>query len=207
MFGGSHSSVHSAMENLNVVDYCWERVLSLSKADSLLNEVEGNLANLSRTEIKENGRKRTTSFLRHHMPRRKKRIKGTQSNTLISESQVGAVSCRKSRRRPHILLKHIHNVHIVDNKLKWLETHIWHRKRMRMENKWGYAIPQHHLSRGLRFLRKAIKNSIICDMSHNRPLEVSGLASEVLGLLSKFIVSRLIKFCECYLNCSLGRTQ
>lgn len=41
--------------------------------------------------------------------------------------------CRAHRSRPHS------NPHPAEDKT-WLETHIWHSKRMIMENMWGYRL-------------------------------------------------------------------
>jgi len=32
------------------------------------------------------------------------------------------------------------SVYTISGDKKWLETHIWHTKRMRMENMWGYRL-------------------------------------------------------------------
>ena len=36
-----------------------------------------------------------------------------------------------------------------DNKI-WLETHIWHAKRMKMVTKWGYRLAERSFSKGVR---------------------------------------------------------
>lgn len=36
------------------------------------------------------------------------------------------------------------SVYIISGDKKWLETHLWHAKRMRMENMWGYRLVGTH---------------------------------------------------------------
>jgi hypothetical protein len=38
----------------------------------------------------------------------------------------------------------VSSVYITSGDKKWLETHLWHAKRMRMENMWGYRLVGTH---------------------------------------------------------------
>ena len=38
----------------------------------------------------------------------------------------------------------VSRVHITPGDKKWLESHLWHAKRMRMENMWGYRLVGTH---------------------------------------------------------------
>ncbi|KAE9383432.1 POP1-domain-containing protein [Gymnopus androsaceus JB14] len=49
---------------------------------------------------------------------------------------------------------------------KWLETHIWHAKRMKMENMWGKGIPTLH--------RASVHGSILHDASYQSVMELQG---------------------------------
>lgn len=48
-----------------------------------------------------------------------------------------ASRCRKHRRRSSQLLQ---SVRSSSKEFQWLETHLWHVKRMRMRNLWGYRV-------------------------------------------------------------------
>ena len=54
---------------------------------------------------------------------------------------------RKYRRRPKNLLAE-YNRRQRNN--VWMETHIWHAKRFKMDNKWGYRIPINPTQKGTR---------------------------------------------------------
>jgi ribonuclease P/MRP protein subunit POP1 len=49
-----------------------------------------------------------------------------------------------SRRQSEVyvleILSPVSSVHMTSGDKKWLETHLWHAKRMRMENMWGYRL-------------------------------------------------------------------
>ena len=43
----------------------------------------------------------------------------------------------------------------------WLETHIWHAKRMKMIDAWGYRLADHPNDKGFRAAYRAVKNNCI----------------------------------------------
>ncbi|KAG8857326.1 hypothetical protein FRB96_005813 [Tulasnella sp. 330] len=68
----------------------------------------------------------------------------------------------------------------------WLETHIWHAKRMKMENLWGYRLALHPTEKSFRpSHRAAVHGSILQDVSYFGTLEMKGpitLLKKVLSL-------------------------
>ncbi len=72
------------------------------------------------------------------------------------------------------LIFELHNMHRYDHdNIKWLETHKWMRKRLKMKNMWGYCVPFKHMGRGMKsVIRAAESHSIIYDMSYVKPIEV-----------------------------------
>ena len=54
---------------------------------------------------------------------------------------------RKYRRRPRNLLEEYSR---RSRKHSWLETHVWHAKRFKMVEQWGYKIPLHPCDKGVR---------------------------------------------------------
>ncbi|KAF9468581.1 ribonucleases P/MRP protein subunit POP1-domain-containing protein [Collybia nuda] len=57
----------------------------------------------------------------------------------------------------------------------WLETHIWHAKRMKMENMWGYRLALHPTEKAYRPSHRAsVHGSIIHDASYYSLIEVKG---------------------------------
>ncbi|KAL1736710.1 ribonucleases P/MRP protein subunit POP1-domain-containing protein [Schizophyllum commune] len=57
----------------------------------------------------------------------------------------------------------------------WLETHVWHAKRMLMKNMWGYRLAVKPTEKSFRpSHRAAMHGSILHDASYEGPIEVSG---------------------------------
>ena len=73
---------------------------------------------------------------------------------------------RKHRRRPKNLLQE----YIRRQKTKvWLETHIWHAKRFKMTEKWGYKIPYQPTNKSARASYRATQHHcqmIVCKPIH-----------------------------------------
>jgi ribonuclease P/MRP protein subunit POP1 len=47
---------------------------------------------------------------------------------------------RQSMRMPDFLLGKMHVTHAILADKIWLETHLWHAKRMKMETMWGFRL-------------------------------------------------------------------
>ncbi|PBK74850.1 POP1-domain-containing protein [Armillaria solidipes] len=57
----------------------------------------------------------------------------------------------------------------------WLETHLWHAKRMKMENMWGYRLAVHPSEKAFRpSHRAAVRGSILHDASYQSLIELKG---------------------------------
>ncbi|CCA67821.1 hypothetical protein PIIN_01645 [Serendipita indica DSM 11827] len=66
---------------------------------------------------------------------------------------------------------------------RWLETHIWHAKRMKMENKWGYRLSLHPTEKAFRpSHRAAVHGCILHDSSYIGTLEIKA-SQEILKRL------------------------
>ncbi|KAG9057294.1 hypothetical protein FS842_007652 [Serendipita sp. 407] len=58
---------------------------------------------------------------------------------------------------------------------RWLETHIWHAKRMKMENIWGYRLALHPTEKSMRpSHRAAVHGCIVHDSSYMAIIELRG---------------------------------
>ncbi|KAH9998011.1 ribonucleases P/MRP protein subunit POP1-domain-containing protein [Russula vinacea] len=59
---------------------------------------------------------------------------------------------------------------------KWLETHLWHAKRMRMENMWGYRLAVQPTEKSFRPSHRAsVHSSILHDASYYGLIELKGV--------------------------------
>ncbi|KAJ3270564.1 hypothetical protein HDV01_007714 [Terramyces sp. JEL0728] len=89
---------------------------------------------------------------------------------------------RKAQRKPARLLSKILT---TPGYKKWLETHIWHAKRMKMEERWGLKIPIHTNQKSLRFAVRTMKyGSMIHDMSFMRIIQIHGNQKSIIEAFS-----------------------
>jgi hypothetical protein len=147
-------------------------------------------------------RRRTTSIVKYRIPTYRKlqaaamRAQGTAFRHKRIKMGEDTVRVRKHRRRPRDLL----DIHRFRPQMElgggwpndiWLETHIWHSKRMKMGQLWGHRLGLHHAGRGMRFLRKAVKEScVVHDMSYYHEFMVEAATPDHLfHFLSRFMVS------------------
>ncbi|KXN88226.1 Ribonucleases P/MRP protein subunit POP1 [Leucoagaricus sp. SymC.cos] len=66
----------------------------------------------------------------------------------------------------------------------WLETHIWHAKRMKMENMWGYRLVLHPTEKCFRPSHRAsVQGSILHDASYFATLEMKGPQLVLVAIL------------------------
>jgi hypothetical protein len=131
---------------------------------------------------KRNERRRTTSIVKYRIPTYRK----LQAALLRSHTEIGRSTkrqksesakprVRKHTRRPRSLLD-MHSFRPESQAEQdsltmpaevWLETHIWHAKRMHMSPLWGHRLAIHNNSRGLKFLHKTVEeHSVIHDRSY-----------------------------------------
>src|SRR5687767_11883696 len=87
---------------------------------------------------------------------------------LPSEGEVVSRSrCRRHRRKIKYLL---HLYELRQKKHKWLETHIWHAKRFKMIEKWGFKVPYKCFDKSNRTAYKLSQKESACiiDQSYYR---------------------------------------
>ena len=70
--------------------------------------------------------------------------------------------CRKKRRQPRRLEEEYRS---RQRDKRWLETHIWHAKRMRMVTKWGYRIAEHCNDKGVRAAYRYLRHGCLISVS------------------------------------------
>ncbi|KAJ1767582.1 Ribonucleases P/MRP protein subunit pop1 [Coemansia sp. RSA 986] len=69
---------------------------------------------------------------------------------------------------------------------RWLETHVWHAKRMHMAERWGVMVAESPTERSHRAAyRAAREKTFVQDVSFFRTLEVAGAADAVVALLRR----------------------
>ena len=115
-------------------------------------------------------RRRTKSVYRYIRGRQLK-----ERARLSSGKRLKVMKNRRHRRYSiNSLIFDLHDMNRYDHdNIKWLETHKWMRKRLKMKNLWGYCISTQHMGRGMKsVIRAAESHCIIHDSSYIKPIEV-----------------------------------
>lgn len=117
-------------------------------------------------------RRRAMSHNVKRMPRRVREMVTIKANKHKKPS-------RKHRRRPKNLLQE----YIRRQKSKvWLETHIWHAKRFKMADKWGYKIPYQPTNKSARASYRATQHHCqMIDVSYLCCIEILGKEENILN--------------------------
>ena len=167
-------------------------------------ELSSLLSSLASKEVVEGGggrrvfqslprhlRRRAQSHNLHRLPYRLRAAaqREIESGMMASSSTASATSAtaltnhRRKRRRPvNIVAQHAHR----QTKHTWLETHIWHAKRMHMLNAWGYRLARTTTDKGWRALYKAgLHLCTVCDVSYVSCVSVTGRENKIAEMMQR----------------------
>ena len=167
-------------------------------------ELSSLLSSLASKEVVEGGggrrvfqslprhlRRRAQSHNLHRLPYRLRAAaqREIESGMMASSSSSTAspatalTNHRRKRRRPaNILAQHAHR----QTKHHWLETHIWHAKRMHMLNAWGYRLARTTTDKGWRALYKAgLHLCTVCDVSYISCVSVTGEEESIAEMMRR----------------------
>lgn len=143
--------------------------------ESLLTQRLRQSTSTAVTGVKRHLRRRTTAYRSFAMP---VRAKQNPSKHQLKRRRIPfEMRCRKHRRRPHVLYK-MHDMYAEECQkgVRWLDTHIWHAKRMKMVRRWGFLLPERHAARGVRASTKVMerKNAAgaFCQCQYSQLLDV-----------------------------------
>jgi ribonuclease P/MRP protein subunit POP1 len=161
--------------SLNVLEAFNARKFEINSMESALKN-EGQFTGAVRVfqQVKRHMRRRTASVNVKRLP---KTFRQRAINQMLKDPTPPKLS-RKARRKPKRLLA---NILKTKGSSKWLETHIWHAKRMKMIDRWGMRLALHPNQKGIRFAYKSVKHeSMIHDKSYQKIIEITG-EDEVIG--------------------------
>jgi ribonuclease P/MRP protein subunit POP1 len=147
-------------------------LLKLSKKRSLLSSAEESQ--------KRKARRRTGSHKKYRIFKH-----------VISGKKKKASAPSRGSRRKFPLLFSTHSPSLRNaNGNSWLQTHKWHTKRFKMRSLWGYSLPSHCSSHGIKYMSHVLKEaSAVHDMSYVQPIELLGPTDDFLSLLRHLTVS------------------
>ncbi|CAN8005144.1 unnamed protein product [Ixodes pacificus] len=151
-----------------------------SRADeieSLVQDVARKHPKLTSQQVPRHMRRRAVSHDKRRLP---KRLKDKLSNE--PDPPKRKRPSRKHRRRPRNLLAEYAR---RQRRHVWLETHVWHAKRFKMADLWGYRVPLHPCDKGIRAAyRGSAHHVLLHDLSYYNCIELIGEVEHLLEKLS-----------------------
>ncbi|KAN0027802.1 hypothetical protein ACTFIV_009626 [Dictyostelium citrinum] len=134
-------------------------------------------------------RRRTMSHNVYRLPvhLRKRAQNEIEKSAQTNKSEGGKLlrektPVRKAKRRPAYLLRDYER---RQKTFKWLETHIWHAKRMKMLSIWGHKIAKSINGKGVRSTFRASSHfCTLYDCSYYQCIEITGLESKIIDFFS-----------------------
>ncbi|XP_040354862.2 ribonucleases P/MRP protein subunit POP1 [Ixodes scapularis] len=151
-----------------------------SRADeieSLVQDVARKHPKLTLQQVPRHMRRRAVSHDKRRLP---KRLKDKLANE--PDPPKRKRPSRKHRRRPRNLLAEYAR---RQRRYVWLETHVWHAKRFKMADLWGYRVPLHPCDKGIRAAyRGSARHVLLHDLSYYNCIELIGEVEHLLEKLS-----------------------
>ncbi|KAJ1988176.1 Ribonucleases P/MRP protein subunit pop1 [Coemansia sp. RSA 1358] len=116
--------------------------------------------------------------------------KSAQTSKTLSEAgqltNAKRVNRYKRRRTKSVRMEY----ELRQMEKRWLETHVWHAKRMHMKERWGTMIADSPTERSHRAAyRAAMEKTYIQDVSYFRTLEFTGTEQDIIQLFSRLTAS------------------
>lgn len=162
---------------INLTDFVSARATELNKFTSILKTKLYNLNKLPFQLLPKHMRRRAMSHNKYRIPSRI-RSKVNEEDLLLKKPSV----CRKTLRKARLLLSSYAR---RSARSKWLETHLWHAKRMRMKGYYGYQVAETCLSKSKRAAYRFYKtDTMVYDMSYYFIFE---LRSKELSTIQTFL--------------------
>ncbi|OIR57687.1 MAG: ribonuclease P/MRP protein subunit [Amphiamblys sp. WSBS2006] len=168
------------MPSIDAVDYAEARKNEISFLHRKIAEQNKRKKRMLFQRLPRSLRRRTASYLPKRVPRRfrdRAPAEGCQ--------KPKKKSCRRKRRRQ--------KEGLVEEKMnaeegRWLETHLWHAKRMRMETLWNHRIAVSSTDKTFkRTLKKGLEDCSIHDESYVQCVALGGERKDIEELLGKFL--------------------
>ncbi|XP_064606421.1 ribonucleases P/MRP protein subunit POP1-like [Liolophura sinensis] len=169
-----------APSEINLLDFAENRAKEIRDLSQLCESLGG--AKRVFQTLPWHMRRRAMSHNVKRLPRRLQEQAAKEYESLEQKKSISKRPSRRHRRRPKNLLTEYAR---RQRKHVWLETHIWHAKRFKMVDLWGYRIPLHPCEKSLRASYRAIaRHCLLQDVSFLCCIEVKGSEELILYGLS-----------------------
>lgn len=170
-------SKNGGPRGVNVLDFAEARAVELSSMLKAIRSKSGTKRVFQR--LPRHMRRRAMS---HNLKRLPRRLRPVASKEIQGSDVFERPSSRRQRRKFKNLQKEYSR---RQRSYLWLETHLWHAKRMHMANKWGYRLPQYLNAKGVRSTyRSFMYGCLLSDISYYQCIQVCGNMKLIISTLS-----------------------
>ncbi|KAJ1814325.1 Ribonucleases P/MRP protein subunit pop1 [Coemansia sp. RSA 2598] len=174
--------------SIGVVNFVEARAVEINAMQRTLDQARNNGNARAFQTLPRHLRRRAASHNVKRMPARlraraleemKRSAAGSSKSAKLTNHKT---ACRYKRRRAQSVRQ---EYELRQSGKRWLETHVWHAKRMHMQHQWGTMIATTPNERSHRAAYRAAKERCYAhDVSYFATLEITGSESEVLGCLA-----------------------
>jgi len=166
---------------IDVVDFIQARAFEINAMESSIKTASAALNQLAFQSLPRGLRRRAAS---HNIKRIPVKLREKAKGEMLkgaAPNKTGPPSRKKKRRAATIVEEYLRR----QGKKRWLETHIWHAKRMHMKNIWGYRLADYPNEKSLRATYRASSHlSILHDASYMGCVELTGTAEGISRMLA-----------------------
>ncbi|KAF8938323.1 hypothetical protein BGZ47_008637 [Haplosporangium gracile] len=180
----SGSSAVKSARNLDVVNFAEARAFEINALHKAMESSRNAAAQRAFQSLPRNLRRRAAS---HNIKRLPVRLRDRAKREVESDpvKKGKKPDNRYKKRRPGTLAEEYLR---RQGTKRWLETHIWHAKRMKMLEIWGYKLAEHSNEHGIKSAYKSSHHQcIIQDSSYNGCLEITGTKKDISDIFNRML--------------------
>ncbi|KAG0280188.1 hypothetical protein BGZ96_001647 [Linnemannia gamsii] len=180
----SGSSAAKSTRTLDVVNFAEARAFEINALHKAMESSRNAAAQRAFQSLPRNLRRRAAS---HNIKRLPVRLRDRAKREVESDPV-------KKGKKPDNRYKRRRSGTLAEEYLRrqgtkrWLETHIWHAKRMKMVEIWGYKLAEHSNEHGIKSAYKSSHHQcILQDSSYNGCLEITGTKKDISDVFARML--------------------
>ncbi|KAF9111129.1 hypothetical protein BGX27_005364 [Mortierella sp. AM989] len=180
----SASGSLKAARTVDVVNFAEARAFEINAMHSAMESSKNSAVQRAFQSLPRNLRRRAASHNIKRLPvRLRERAKREVESDPVKKGKKP--DNRHKKRRPGTISQEYLR---RQGTKQWLETHIWHAKRMKMIETWGYKLAEHSNENGIKSAYKSSHHQcIIQDSSYNRCLEITGPKRDISAVFDHIL--------------------
>ncbi|CAG8717781.1 17880_t:CDS:10, partial [Cetraspora pellucida] len=168
-----------APRTINAIDFAEARAFEINAMNDALERARKTRNTNVIQCLPRHLRRRAAS---HNVKRLPVRLRKQATEEMMKDNTAPKNPNRRKKRRPGSLADEYKR---RQGTKRWLETHIWHAKRMKMTELWGHKLAEYPNEKSIKSSYRASQHlSIIHDASYFGWIQISGSQSVIIKLLN-----------------------